>query len=63
MATQLSQKIKEDYGTVKRFCDKNDINYNTYRQVVHGFGTSSRIIQILKKHKYIKNANELKKAS
>ncbi len=63
MATKLTNRIKEDYGTVKRFCDKNNINYNTYRQVVHGFGTSTRITNILKKHKYIKSADELKKAS
>ena len=59
MSKELSKKIKDDWGTVKRFCEKNDINYNTYKQVVYGSGKSSRIVSILKKHKYIKTADDL----
>ena len=59
----LTQKIREDWGSVPFFCRKNDINYNTFKQVIYGYGTSKKITDLLKKYKYIKNANELKKAS
>lgn len=58
----LTQKIN-DWGTLKRFCEKNNININTYKVVVTGNGTSARIVNILKKRKYIKSANELKKVA
>ncbi len=57
----ISLKIKEDYGTVKRFCEKNNINYSTWKVVMAGNGKSARIINILKKHKYIKDEKELEK--
>ena len=57
----LTQKIKEDWGSVSFFCKKQDINYNTFRQVIYGYGTSTRIVNILKKHKYIKSADELQR--
>lgn len=59
----LVQKIKEDWGSMSFFCKKQDINYNTFRQVIYGYGTSTRIVNILKKHKYIKSADELKKVA
>ena len=48
---------------LKAFCKENDINLNTYKVVISGHGTSTRITNILKKHKYIKSANELKKVA
>jgi len=59
----LTQKIKEDYGTVLRFCKLNGINNNTFRVVVAGNAKSEKIVKILKKHKYIKSASELEKKS
>jgi hypothetical protein len=59
----ITEKIKEDYGTVTFFCKKHKLNIHTFRQVIYGYGTSKKIADLLKKHKYIKNANELKKAS
>lgn len=59
----VSKKIKEDYGTVAFFCKKHDINIHTFRQVIYGYGTSTKIVNLLIKHKYIKDANELKKAA
>lgn len=59
----LTQKIREDWGSVPFFCRKNDINYNTFKQVIYGYGTSSKIVNLLKKHKYIKNADELRKVA
>lgn len=61
--TALTMKIKDDYGSVKRFCEKNNINLNTYKVVIAGNGTSTRITNILKEHKYIKSADDLKKAA
>ncbi len=57
----LTDKIREDYGTVVRFCKLHDINVNTYKVVALGNGTSTRISNILIKHKYIKSAKELRK--
>ncbi len=59
----ITEKIKEDYGTVTFFCKKHNLNIHTFRQVIYGYGTSKKITDLLKKYKYIKNANELKKAS
>ncbi len=61
MLTNLTEKIKNDWGSVKRFCKENDINYNTWKVVRSGNGKSSRIINILKKHKYIKSEKDLEK--
>lgn len=61
--TVLTMKIKEEYGSVKRFCAKNAINLNTYKVVVAGNGTSTRITNILIDHQYIKSADDLKKAA
>lgn len=59
----LTQKIREDWGSVPFFCRKNNINYNTFKQVIYGYGTSTKIVNLLKKHKYIKSANDLKKVA
>ncbi len=57
----ISMQIKKDWGSIPFFCRKNNINYNTFKQVIYGYGKSSKIANLLKKHKYIKNENELKK--
>jgi len=61
MEISLTNKIKNDYGTVKRFCFINNININTFKQISYGIAKSKRITDILVKHNYIKNAEELKK--
>jgi len=63
MARDMTTAIKEDYGTVKRFCKLHDINYNTYNVITSGFSTSKRVTDILIKEGYIKSADELKKKS
>jgi len=60
---ELSKKIKKDYVTVQNFCTKHDIKYNTYKGVVNGNHKSSTIVNILKKHKYIKSADDLLRKS
>ena len=57
----LAQKIREDWGSMPFFCKKNGLNYHTFRQVVYGYKKSARIVEILKQHKYIKSADELRK--
>jgi len=32
----LSQKIKEDYGTLTFFCKKHQINISTFKIVIYG---------------------------
>ncbi len=59
----VTQKIRDDWGTLTHFCKKHDINIHTFKQVIYGFGTSSRIESILVENGYIKNINDLKKAS
>ncbi|WP_294962343.1 hypothetical protein [Sulfurimonas sp.] len=61
--TKLTMKIKDEYGSVKRFCEKNNINLNTYKVVISGNGTSSKIANILINHRYITSADDLKKAA
>jgi len=63
IGNQISEQIQDDWGTLKHFCKKNNINYHTFRHVLHGYGTSSKIVNLLKKHKYIKSADELKKVA
>jgi hypothetical protein len=48
-----SAKIRDEWGTIKRFCRVNGINYNTYKVVKSGNGTSPRIVRILKKYGYL----------
>lgn len=57
----LTDKIKADYGTLKFFCLKNGINYNTFKRVFYGQSSSKPIVNILKKHKYIKSADDIKR--
>lgn len=59
LKNSVSAKIKDDYGTLIHFCKKHDINIQTFKQVLYGYGKSKRIVTLLKKHKYIKNADEL----
>ena len=59
----VSRKIIAEWGTIKHFCNKNDINYSTMKQVLYNNATSAPIVAKLKKHKIIKNATELKKKS
>jgi len=55
----LNDKIREDWGTVTHFCKKHDINLNTFRVVMYGYGKSAPITNLLIKLGYIKNASEL----
>ena len=63
MATPLTHKIKEDYGTLSRFCKIHGINRNTFQVVVSGYATSAPLAKLLIKEGYIKSADELKKVS
>jgi len=58
----ISKKIKEDWGTVLFFCKRHKLNIHTFRQVLYGYGTSSKISNILIQKGYIKSKEELKRA-
>lgn len=58
---EVSAKIKQDWGTVSHFCKKHGLNFKTFRHVLYGYGSSKPIIELLKKHNYIKSADELKR--
>lgn len=49
-----TDRIKEDFGSVKRFLRLHGINENTYKVVKSGNGTSKRIVDLLKKHGYLR---------
>jgi len=49
-----TDRIKEDFGSVKRFLRLHGINENTYKVVISGHGTSRRIVDLLKKHGYLR---------
>jgi len=57
----ISQKIKNDYGTLVFFCKKHEINLHTFKRVLYGYGTSTRIANLLIKLGYIKCKDELRK--
>lgn len=57
--SEISAKIKEDWGTVKFFCKKHDINLHTFKHVLYGHGKSKPITKVLIKYKYIKSEDEL----
>lgn len=59
LKNSVSIKIKDDYGTLTHFCKKHSLNLQTFKQVLYGYSKSKRIVEILKKHKYIKSADEL----
>lgn len=63
MANEFTQKIKDDYGTVKRFCRIHDINYSTYNVVCSGYGSSKKVADALIEGGYIKSVDELRKRS
>jgi len=63
IGSKISEKIRYDYGTIARFCRIHKLNQNTFRTVLHGYGTSSRIAKILVDEGYIKRADDLKRKS
>ncbi len=61
MANELTNKIKERYGSLKHFCKENNINYSTYSNVVNNSRKSSRIVAILVEKGFIKDEKDLMK--
>ena len=55
----LTQRIKEDWGTVKHFCRKNDINYNSLRAAMNGVPYYTAITQKLIDMGYINSPEEI----
>ena len=57
--TSLSQRIREDWGTVKHYCRKRGINPNTLKQVVYGYNASQQILDTLIADGYVKDREDL----
>ncbi|MCI6988720.1 MAG: hypothetical protein MR902_04005 [Campylobacter sp.] len=49
----ISKKIRDDYGTLVCFCKKNNLNLNTFKQVLYGYAKSKTIMDLLVKKGYI----------
>jgi len=45
-----TKRIREDYGTVKRFCKLKGVNYNTFKVWNSENGSSSRLDRIFRKY-------------
>lgn len=56
----INDKIREEYGTIKRFCKIEGIKYNTLNVVLSGYGSSKPIAKRLKQLGIIENINEVK---
>ena len=55
----ITQRIKEEYGTVKFFCKKNNLNYNTVVAVMYGVQRSPKILKILKEKGFLRADSEI----
>lgn len=44
----LSNRIRDEYGTVKHFCEKHGISYHTYKNVAIGYKVSAKLEATLK---------------
>jgi len=56
---ELTRRIKEDYGTVKRFCSLSGIKFSTYNVVLSGHGKSPKVTDALIKAGYIQSQQQL----
>lgn len=57
----VSKKIRNDWGTLTHFCRKNNIQINTFKQVLYGYGKSKKITDLLIKSGYIKTEKDLER--
>ena len=48
---EIVKKIKDEYGTVKHFCKKKGLNYDSFRVYLAGKFKSKKIEAILKEEK------------
>jgi hypothetical protein len=55
---ELTQRIKADYGTVKRFCEVMGINYKTYNCVLSGHSRSKKVVDTLISIGYVKSEQQ-----
>jgi hypothetical protein len=57
----VTQKIRKDYGTLVCFCNKNNLNVATFKQVIGGHHRSRPVEKLLIEKGYIKSADEILK--
>lgn len=58
----LSKNIRNDWGTIKRFAEKNNLNYQYVRNTLAGQTDIKIITQTLIEMGYIASIDDLKKA-
>jgi len=56
---EITKKIRQEWGTVRHFCRKHNINNRTFGVVMGGNGKSKPITDLLIEHGYLADANEL----
>lgn len=61
ISNEITKKIREDWGTIPTFAKKNNLCQYTVRQVLYGTKTSKKVLEALKKYKYIKSADDIKR--
>ena len=57
----VSERIKNEYGTLTHFARKKEININTLKAVLYGNQPSKKIYEILKAENLILSENEFGK--
>lgn len=57
----VTQKIREDYGTLVCFCNKHNLTVGTFKQIIGGHQKSQRVANILIEQGYIQSADDLMK--
>lgn len=55
----ITEKIREDWGTMKHFCKKNDVPYESLRVMLGGIQKSQQCVDALISHGYITKASDL----
>ncbi len=55
----ITNKIKNEYGTVKHFCKIKGISYRSMYEIMQGVNKSKACVDALLEHKFIKDITEL----
>ena len=55
----LKEKIKDQYGTMRHFCRKNNVSYNSVKQVLVGNQKSQPVVDALLAKGFITEITDL----
>ena len=45
-----TKRLREDWGTVKHFCKKKGVNYNTFKVWNAGYQDSKKLAKVFRKY-------------